>query len=82
MRKTWWLAGFLVAGCQFGDDLVLRAEPDAGTGRDSTVMQPTDAAIDSPMATACTLVPPQSGCSGATPACDVDDDGKTFCRAE
>lgn len=32
-------------------------------------------------ATACGLVP-QSGCSGATPACDViDDDGNTGCRA-
>ena len=30
-------------------------------------------------ATACALVP-QSGCSGATPACDVDD-GSTSCRA-
>lgn len=31
-------------------------------------------------ATACSIVP-QSGCSGATPACDVDDDGDTSCRA-
>jgi len=31
-------------------------------------------------ATACALVP-QGGCSGATPACDVYDDGHTACRA-
>jgi cysteine-rich repeat protein len=31
-------------------------------------------------ATACGLVP-QSGCSGATPACDVNEDGTTSCRA-
>ena len=29
---------------------------------------------------ACGLVP-QSGCSGATPACDLEDDGDTACRA-
>lgn len=29
---------------------------------------------------ACSLVP-QGGCSGGTPACDVDDDGDTECRA-
>jgi cysteine-rich repeat protein len=31
-------------------------------------------------ATACGLVP-QAGCSGGTPACDVDDNGDTSCRA-
>jgi cysteine-rich repeat protein len=29
---------------------------------------------------ACSLVP-QGGCSGGTPACDLDDDGSTSCRA-
>ncbi|HLL22013.1 MAG TPA: DUF4215 domain-containing protein [Kofleriaceae bacterium] len=31
-------------------------------------------------ATSCSLVP-QGGCSGATPACDIEDDGDTACRA-
>ena len=79
MTSHSWLACFSVlAACQFGDDLALNAKPDGGTGNDSSVMQPTDAAIDS-AAISCTLVP-QGGCSGSTPACDIGDDGKTFCR--
>lgn len=84
MKITSWLAGFaLIAGCGFGDNQSLRVQPDSGadgTKLDGSVINPTDAATpDSPVAT-CTLVP-QSGCSGSTPACDLHDDGSTFCRA-
>jgi len=48
-------------------------------GADSNVIHPTDAAIDSPAVSACTIVP-QAGCSGSTPACDIHDDGSTYCR--
>ena len=78
MKYRSWLAGLIfLGGCQFGDNLALRAQPDGGVGSD--VIRPIDGAIDTPTVTSCTLVP-QSGCSGSTPACDVHDDGMTFCR--
>ncbi|HEY5922468.1 MAG TPA: hypothetical protein VIV11_12390 [Kofleriaceae bacterium] len=87
MKLSAWLAWFsLVAACDFGDNQSRLGQPDSGrpdsgaTGQDGSVIHPTDAAIDSPPVMACTLVP-QSGCSGATPACDVNDDGSTSCRA-
>jgi hypothetical protein len=84
MKLTSWLACFtLIAGCGFGDNQSLISRPDSGTGGtepDARVTQPTpDAAPDAPP-TSCTLSP-QTGCSGSTPACDVHDDGSTFCRA-
>lgn len=84
MKLTSWFAYLaLIAGCGFGDNQSLQARPDsgvAGTKPDGGVIQPTDAASpDTPVAS-CTLVP-QGGCSGSTPACDLHDDGSTFCRA-
>jgi len=80
MKVRSWLASFTVlAACQFGDNQSLHTQPDSGMSKDSAVIHPTDAAIDSPP-NACTIVP-QSGCSGSTPACDIHDDGSTFCRA-
>ena len=83
MKLSAWLAWFsLVAACDFGDNQSLRTQqPDGGVGgTDGSMMQPKDAASDGPVMMACTLVP-QSGCSGSTPACDVNDDGSTSCRA-
>ncbi|NVB78396.1 MAG: hypothetical protein HOV81_08400 [Kofleriaceae bacterium] len=55
--------------------------PDSGTQPDGRVIEPTvDAPVDAAGGAACTLVP-QSGCSGATPACDLDAAGDTYCRA-
>jgi hypothetical protein len=84
MKLTSWLACVtLIAGCGFGDNQNLHLQSDSGvdgTKTDGSVIQPTDAApTDTPVAS-CTLVP-QSGCSGAMPACDVEIDGTTFCRA-
>jgi hypothetical protein len=84
MKLTPWLACVtLIAACGFGDNQSLRLQPDSGvdgTQRDGSVTQPTDAApTDTPVAS-CTLVP-QTGCSSSMPACDLHDDGTTFCRA-
>jgi hypothetical protein len=77
MVRSWLVAFTALAACQFGDNAVLRTQPDAGVKPDSGVMNHTDATLDAP--TSCTTVP-QAGCSGPTPACDIHDDGTTFCR--
>ncbi len=88
----WLLCLCLVEACSFGDNLAppghdAPAAPDACTTcetPDAPVTVTPDAPtepIDAPAAAVCTLVP-QSGCSGATPACDLTtaDDGTVACR--
>jgi hypothetical protein len=78
-----WLGAAFVVGCGFGDNSIHRSESDAGTDV-TTIDAPRviDASIDTPVTTACTLLP-QAGCGGGTPACDLTaaDDGTTGCRA-
>lgn len=79
----WLLCLTMVGACGFGDNVVARNH---GEGPDASVIsQDGDthtSSTDGPVATACTLVP-QSGCDGATPACDLtfSYDGSTECRA-
>ena len=77
----------LVAACNFGHNRILDNQNDA------PLAPPIDAPDhnhgsdaledhDAPNVASCTLLP-QSGCSGATPACDLTaaDDGTVACRA-
>jgi hypothetical protein len=77
-----WLGAAFVVGCGFGDNSIHRTESDAGADGMVSIDAPPDAAIDTPVQTACTLLP-QAGCSGNTPACDLApvEDGSTECRA-
>jgi len=91
-----WIACIsLATGCGFGDNQLasrVATETDGGVadacsscgpGGDAANPPTPDAMVVPPDAAppeACTLVP-QSGCSGSTPACDMNDDGFTQCRA-
>lgn len=84
MRAILWMGAAFLVGCGFGDNsLHNHGEVDGGSdGTKTDASITTDAAIDTPIETACTLLP-QAGCSGVKPACDLTEaeDGTAACRA-